>query len=217
MEVKEAITALRFVVATGYLILAWRLYRARVTFRAPCFASYCALMVVDLCWSPMSVWDLWTIEPWLLTLRFCSIVEAASQATEVAVWHRPRIRRYLILFGLAAALPAAALTRGLFPGTSPMSWYYSIRQTMHVWMAFGCLAMFLCYMLDWSQLDRRAFWHFALLTVYLGLLTGFGMVKPPDWPAYYEPRIWWLAASGLCVAVWIRLASQGARSVPPAS
>lgn len=107
VRLSSVLSGVEILAALSYMALVGRLLSSGRFMALPFFFSYCALMAVDMIWSPTTIREALWIQPWLLSLRLCAAIEAMSLIAGLVGYNH---RRYLLLFvlwvGLAGSLPA---------------------------------------------------------------------------------------------------------------
>ncbi len=202
MTLRGILSVVQVAAVLAYAGLAVRLYRSGRILSLPCFTVYAGLMVVDLIWHPLTVREVMWIEPWLLCLRFLSVLEAARLALDYIA---PGQRRYFLLFLICAGVAAAIRVAGYFNLADLGGWYRTMSQCVHVGLAAGCVAGNLYERFAGGDVCWDPLWlpPLRLLSLYIVGRAVVSFVVPGRGLAAHQlVRIEWLAFVCAWAAVW---------------
>lgn len=156
---------LQYASAVAFGVLAIRLIRSGSAWLVPFFTALCAVSAAHgLTWTRHGHVQFFLIEPLLLSLKACSVVEAF-----LFVARRVPIQEGRAIAGLLAFIGSIGvfMTLGVFDRGTLMGFYKSVRLNAHSFMAlagvFGILVMMI-KPIRFSPAERN---HAIILTVYL--------------------------------------------------
>ncbi len=187
----------------SFAVLAVHLVRSSRFLSLPFFAAYCALMVVDLAWHPLTIAHGMWIQPWILALEFCAVIEAAALASDKI---REYQRRELLLFLLFIGLAGAARGSGFYSTADAAGWYRAVTQQVRVGLAVLCVAICLYELFNRDiRWDRLWIPHLRILGAYMVMRGIWSFMARPGMGAliHRQIRIAWLVAVCAWACVWL--------------
>ena len=195
---------LRWITAALWSVVLIQWFRWQNLFVAPWFAGYLLFSLVQIVWRPHTVKPNLFIEPALLSLRFCSVIEAVRLCFATS---REKERRWLIWLMLYIGALAMVILWGLgYRDVSGLSVAYaSIRQYFHVALALACVMGAVCFAEAGVHVDRIPRNHFLILAAHLVFLAVLGFFRPATGLQWREIHIWYFASVCGCLACWLRL------------
>lgn len=202
----------RWSVVALYGLAFLRQLHWRLALQTPMFCAYLGLMCIRYVWDPRTVLESMVLEPWLLSLRFCCLLEAVL----LCVGSRSSERRWLVaVMLLSGGVGVLVLTyhRYLF-GPTPADLYRAARQHIHLGLAFAAAMGLHCCWIEGFQ-ARTLGWagkHYLILMCHLMLLAGCGFINPApiQRDLYREVRIGYFVGSSACLVMWLRQARRPA-------
>lgn len=186
-----------------YALLLWKWFAWANALDAPMFEIYLLFTLVQYVWSPHTVLANLFIEPWLISLRFCAVVEAVGLCLAKA---RTRERKLILLLMLCVGVAGMFALHGYLMGPTLAEAYRAARQHIHVALALACVMGAACYALERLKVEPQPRNHFLILTAHLCLIAALGFFNPGKGQGrlYREIHIWYFAGSCACIAVWLR-------------
>jgi len=194
---------IQILAAFAYFALAIRLLRSGRFLSLPFFFGYSCLMILDLLWHPVTIREVIWIEPWLLCLRFCLVIEAACLIADKTDrnW-----RRWLLLFLLFFGIVGSTRVAGFYPLTDLADWYRTVRQTAHVGLAVICLSLWIFQAMDQDiKWDRIWLPHCRIVSAYMIARAAFSFAVKPgaDVEYHHTVRIFALVCYSTLIAIWL--------------
>ncbi len=195
-------TWLHWATAAGYAFLFVELIRSGAMWRLQFFWVWTAAMALWLMiWEPYNVPKLVSLQPMLLSLRVCVVIEAFVLVTRGMA---PRERRWIFLVMLACAAAGIRVTFGYIQGDRPLDWYLAIKQHAHLGLAIAALFSGLAI---WNKPPRlgKAFRNHGLILIFYSLTdAAIGFVKGPSMgDQMIAVRCLFWAVSLLCMWMWL--------------
>lgn len=210
--------SLQYACAGAFAFLTFQLIRSRSAWIVPFFTALCAVSALHgLTWTRHGHTQFFLVEPLLLSLKFCSSVEAF-----LFVARRVPSQEGRAIAGLLACIGSIGvfITLGVFDRSTLMGLYKSIRLNAHSFMAlasvFGMLVMMI-KPIRFSPSERN---HAIILTVYLLKFVTVEMFRgtaTDEGPGYSWLLAISMAWSLACCAAWMKWGVSARPNTRPAS
>lgn len=204
MDLRSLLNAVQIAGVLAFLSLTVHLLRSGRFLSLPFFTSYCALMVVDLIWHPTKLTQAMWIQPWILSLEACSVIEAAGLAVDQI---RGDQRRYLLLCLACVGVMIGSRAAGFYPLVDLGGWYRTLTQGSRLTLAGWLFAMVIYQWLNRESARWDWLWvpHLRILAAYMIMRGGWSFLARPGmgWETHSQIRIAWLLAVCGWAAVYL--------------
>ncbi len=202
-DLKTLLSIAEYAAAFAFFLLLFYLVRSGRILPLPFFTAYCLVMVIDLIWHPTKLSAAIWIQPWIISLEACCVIEASSLVAE-RIQSDDQLQ--LALFLTCVGLLICAEVAGFYSLDVFGGWYRTMTQSSRLILA-GWMWALVIYQSMNGQDRWNGIWlpHLRIFSFYMILRAVWSFLATPGMGAnaHHLIRIAWLLAVCEWVMVWL--------------